>query len=91
MPIFLLVLPADFFDKGQSVCLSVVLANTNCYGCGMTRAVMHLIHFEFEAAWSFNKMSFIVTPLTVFVLISEFFKYLKSLNGLLPKKNVSSK
>lgn len=82
IPIILLFLPADYFDEGQSICLSVLLANTECFGCGMTRAIMHLIHFEFDSAWSFNKISFIVLPLTVFVLISELIKYLKSLNGI---------
>ena len=34
-----------------------------CYGCGMTRACMHLIHFDIQAAADFNKLSFIVVPL----------------------------
>ena len=46
-PIVLLFLPATFFDKGESVCLSVQLANMQCYACGMTKAVMHFIHFDF--------------------------------------------
>ena len=62
-PFVLLLLPADFFDKGESICLSKMLAGMECYACGMTRAVMHFIHFEFEEAWNFNKLSFIVVPL----------------------------
>lgn len=62
-PIVLLILPVDFFDKGESVCLSKSLAGIECYACGMTRATMHFIHFDFEAAWAFNKLSFIVVPL----------------------------
>jgi hypothetical protein len=64
-PIVLLFLPATFFDKGESVCLSVQLANMQCYACGMTKAVMHFIHFDFEGAWGFNKLSFIVVPMLV--------------------------
>lgn len=63
IPIILLILPANFFDKGQSVCLSVLFFDRNCYACGMTRAIQHLIHFDFSAAWDFNKLSFIVLPL----------------------------
>jgi len=64
-PIVLLFLPATFFDKGESVCLSVQLANIQCYACGMTKAVMHFIHFDFVGAWGFNKLSFIVVPMLV--------------------------
>lgn len=40
--ITLFILPADFFDTGSSICLSVVLFNKQCYACGLTRAVQHL-------------------------------------------------
>ncbi|OYQ41582.1 hypothetical protein CHU92_04295 [Flavobacterium cyanobacteriorum] len=62
-PFVLLLLPADFFDKGESICLSKMIAGVECYACGMTRAIMHFIHFEFKEAWAFNKLSFIVVPL----------------------------
>lgn len=67
MPIVLWLLPASFFDKGQSICLSVLLLNKECYGCGITRAVQHFIHFDFEAAWNFNKLVVIVAPILFFV------------------------
>ncbi|MBX0335104.1 DUF2752 domain-containing protein [Pontibacter sp. HSC-14F20] len=67
LPLALLFLPTTFFDEGQSVCLSVLLADTTCYGCGMTRAIMHLIHFNLEAALTFNKLSLIVLPLLIYV------------------------
>ena len=33
------------------------------YACGLTKATMHFVHFQFEAAWDFNKLSFIVVPM----------------------------
>ncbi len=71
MPLVLLILPADFFDHGQSVCLSLLLFDTKCYGCGMTRAIQHLIHLDFGAANSFNKLSFIVFPLLTIMWFKE--------------------
>jgi len=62
-PFVLLFLPIDTFDRGESICLSQVLAGMECYACGMTRAIMHLIHFDFEGAWGFNKLAFVVTPM----------------------------
>lgn len=61
-PIIFLVLPAEFFDTGASICPSKRFFNIECYGCGMTRAVMHLIHFDLESALYFNSLSVIVAP-----------------------------
>jgi hypothetical protein len=70
-PIVLLILPADFFDNGQSVCLSVLLLDMKCYGCGITRAVQHLIHFDFATAWHYNKLVVVVVPLLLIVWVQE--------------------
>lgn len=71
--IILRVLPADYFDEGQSLCLSVILLDKQCYGCGMTRAVQHLIHFDFATAAEYNKLAFIVVPLGVFMVAKEIY------------------
>ena len=63
IPIILLFLPVDFFDSGQSLCLSQVLLDKECMGCGITRGVHHAIHFDFYNAWQYNKLTFIVLPL----------------------------
>jgi Protein of unknown function (DUF2752) len=66
-PILLFVLPATYFDTGQTICPSKALLDIDCLGCGMTRAIQHLIHFDFEAAYNFNKLSFLVFPILVVV------------------------
>lgn len=77
IPLVLLALPATFFDHGDAVCLSRVLADVECYGCGMTRAIMHLIHLDFAQAWFYNKLSFVVFPLLAFLYGQELFKEVK--------------
>ncbi len=72
----LLVLPPTFFDEGDSICLSVVLFGKECYACGMTRGVQHLIHFDFTEAWSYNPLSFIVFPLALYMIGFEIRKRL---------------
>jgi hypothetical protein len=67
IPILLIILPATFFDTGQTICPSKALLDIDCLGCGMTRAIQHLIHFDFEAAYNFNKLSFLVFPILVVV------------------------
>ena len=45
------------------MCLSRVFFDLECWGCGMTRALKHLICLDFETAWGFNKLSFLVLPI----------------------------
>lgn len=74
---YLLYLPADHFDEGESKCLSVMLLDKECYGCGMTRGVQHLLHADFDGAWHFNKLSFIVLPLAVYMISTSLYKMAK--------------
>ena len=78
----LLLLPADFFDSGESMCVSQLLLGQSCYGCGMTRAIMHLIHLDFIVAYEFNRLSFIVFPLLSFVWAKEVWVHIKRLGWL---------
>jgi len=61
-PLFLMLLPSNYFDTGESLCLSVRVFHTECFGCGITRGIMHLLHFEFSIAWTYNKLSFVIFP-----------------------------
>lgn len=71
IPAVLVIVPADYFDQGQSICLSVLLFNKTCYGCGMTRAIQHFLHADFAIAYSFNKASFILFPIMAFTWLTE--------------------
>ncbi len=66
MPVVLIFLPANHFDTGETLCPSKRLLDIECPGCGMTRGVMHTIHFEFKKAWEFNKLTFIVLPILIY-------------------------
>lgn len=85
IPIVLLILPANFFDDGESICLSKLLANMECPGCGMSRACMHLIHFDFKEGFAYNKMSVIVLPLLAIIWIQWFLQEYKSFKKLSKK------
>jgi hypothetical protein len=78
-PLVLFLLPADFFDTGESICLSVQLFDIQCYGCGMTRAIQHLIHFDFQEAYDYNKLSFLVVFVLFIVWIQEIRRILRRL------------
>jgi Protein of unknown function (DUF2752) len=67
LPVVLLFLPANYFDEGESLCPSKRFFDTECPGCGMTRGVMHTIHFQFKKAWEFNKLTFLVLPILIYL------------------------
>ncbi len=80
--VVLLFLPSDYFDSGQSICVSVLLFDIQCYACGLTRAIQHLIHFEFQEAFAFNRLVVIVFPLILYLVLLESFKVYKEYRGL---------
>ena len=80
IPVVLVVLPADFLDNGASICLSVFLFDSECYACGMTRAIQHLIHFDFLIGYEYNKLSVFVLPLLIASYLSELMKTFKRIN-----------
>lgn len=82
LPIILLSLPANYFDSGgSSVCLSVRLFNTQCYACGLTRSMMHLIHFDFEVAYAYNMLSFVVAPFLAYGFFSSIFNEVQKIRS----------
>lgn len=91
-PIVLLCLPSDYFDSedGIIVCPSRLFFNVECPGCGMTRAMMHFIHLEFEEAVYFNMLSLVVMPLLGFIWVKWVIDTMKEL-GLWQKLFPSSK
>lgn len=72
VPLLLWVLPANFFDDtGVVFCVSRLLLNTECYACGLTRAVQHAMHGEFSAAFAFNKLVVLVLPLLIALWVRD--------------------
>lgn len=83
VPLIILLLPENYFDTGESICLSKVLFNQECYACGLTRACKHLLHLNFEKAFEYNMMSFIALPLVSFLWVRWFFDERKKLKYLI--------
>ncbi|MDP1844393.1 MAG: DUF2752 domain-containing protein [Sediminibacterium sp.] len=82
LPIIIILLPENFFDSGESICLSQIIFNQECYACGLTRACKHLIHFNFEQAFAYNMGSFLILPILSILWIIWFFQERKKLKYL---------
>jgi hypothetical protein len=80
-PFVLWFLPATFFDDSKVIlCPSRLLFDVECFGCGITRAVMHLHHLEYEDALYFNQLVVGVYPalvVTWFLWVFKSYKRLK--------------
>ncbi|MCS7297203.1 MAG: DUF2752 domain-containing protein [Bacteroidia bacterium] len=79
VPLGLLALPADFFDKGPSICPSVLLLQVECPGCGLTRATQHLLHLEWQTAIDYNPLVLISTPILAWLWLQNLFILFKGL------------
>ena len=75
-PIFFILLPQNYFTNKDSICLSIVFFDLECYGCGMTRALKALVSFNVSEAIEWNKLSIVVFPLLSYywltLLVSAF-------------------
>lgn len=86
-PIVLWMLPVDFFDNGQAICPSKLLFDVECFGCGMTRAVMHFHHFDYDDAIYYNRGVFVVYPVLVILTLTWIFRAGRKL-GIIPGKKL---
>jgi hypothetical protein len=67
-PFVLWALPANFFNDGNGLsCPSQSLLGLECLGCGMTRAVMHLHHFDFTEAIFYNTGVVVIYPFLIWL------------------------
>lgn len=74
IPVLLYCIPPERIMHGHSVCLFRNLFGTECYGCGMTRALFSLLHFDFGAAWDYNRLVIVVAPLLLYIYLKEVVK-----------------
>jgi len=71
VPVILVLMPVTFFDHGQNMCISQLLFHQACPGCGMTRGIMHLVHGDFTGAAEYNKLSFVVLPVLLYLIFDD--------------------
>ncbi|MDR1848146.1 MAG: DUF2752 domain-containing protein [Bacteroidales bacterium] len=80
LPILLFFISVDWLNEHQTICLFNNLFGIDCWGCGITRAVLSTLHFRFEDAFEYNKLVVVVFPLLVYCYIHkiiELFIYVK--------------
>ena len=71
LPVILMALPIDYFDSGETVCVSQSIFGLECPGCGITRSIMHLIHGDLEGAIDYNVFVLLIFPVLALLWIRE--------------------
>jgi hypothetical protein len=79
LPLWFLLLPVDYFSDKQSLCLSIVLFDLECYGCGMMRAIKALVSLDVSHAFQLNRLSILVFPLLGYYWITRLLNAYKSI------------
>jgi hypothetical protein len=67
IPVAFYFVPLELLKSQNSICLFKNLTGIECYGCGMTRAILSAIHFRFVDAFHYNKLFLVVLPLLIYI------------------------
>jgi hypothetical protein len=67
VPVFLFFIPLEWLKNQHSICLFKNITGHECLGCGMTRAILSAIHFQFMQAVYYNKLFVVVLPILIYV------------------------
>lgn len=58
-------------------CLFHVITKFYCPGCGITRCILHLLHFEWKEAFFCNMAFIILLPFFVYFLFYHIYSYIR--------------
>jgi hypothetical protein len=67
LPVLLYFVPVERLNEQHTICLFKNIFGVECWGCGITRAVLCTLQFDFTTAFCYNKLIVIVFPLLVYV------------------------
>ncbi len=84
LPIALAVMPVSTLDHTPTLCLWRIATGHECYGCGITHAVVSVLHGNFVEAWQYNRGIVIVMPVLIYLWAKAIisFRLYKRLKGL---------
>lgn len=63
-------------ENNFSICIYKLITGKECWNCGMTRAFLSILHFNFNQAILYNWRVIIVFPLIVSLYIIAWVKYI---------------
>jgi hypothetical protein len=61
-------------------CLWNTLFHFKCPGCGLTTATVMLIEFKWSAAYHANPLIFLLVPIGLLLILSDYYKFINKNN-----------
>ena len=82
LPIILISIGIDRIDTGFifPTCIFKLFIGLECWGCGMTTAILELFRFNWVRAYEINSLAPIVVMLISVIFVKEIFNMVKK-NG----------
>jgi len=80
LPFLLSMFSLDELEGKRSICLFKNVFGIECYGCGITKAVISSIQLNFTRAFKYNKLIVVVLPLIVYLWVKEIVKLFDTLS-----------
>lgn len=78
VPMVLFLLPLHWLEGFGTVCLIKNITGYECPGCGMSHAVISVIHGNFSDAFNYNKLVIVIFPLLSYIWLKKIlFEYKK--------------
>lgn len=62
VPILFYFIPLEYLDHERSFCVFKNITGKECYGCGITKAIISVIQFKWTLAFRYNRLVIIVFP-----------------------------
>lgn len=59
----------------ENTCIYKHLLGKECWNCGMTRAFLSILHFNFEDAINYNYKCIVIFPLVILLYIQSWYKF----------------
>lgn len=79
LPVILYLIPVDGIYNGESICIFKHLFDTECWGCGTTRAFFSVMYGNFAQAWEYNPLITVIFPLLLWLWGKEIWRTIISL------------
>jgi len=89
LPLVMYLVPLDWLARQETLCLYHAITGEFCVGCGISKALVAMVQFEFQRAWSFNRLVVLVGPLLVWhwalfaqrFILGRWFQYTRKSRG----------
>ncbi len=79
IPLLIVIVDQDWVNDGPTLCLHKRITGEDCMGCGLTRAMVALLHGHLDDALAFNRGIMIAAPVLGGLWLRELVRHARAL------------